>query len=100
MRQVPNSFVKACGGLHQDIALYVDGLESLAKTAIDFLDSTERDDLRIFLAEVLSGDSSPASLRNIWRAAGSSITFPKAEDLKIFLEAMLRQLHQKSDKIA
>jgi hypothetical protein len=89
---VPEEFKKVCRGLNQDVGLFVNNENELVDAAIDGLMIEERRVVRIFLDEILSKGGSGASLRNIWRAAGSDVYFPNAADLLTFLTLLRLRL--------
>jgi hypothetical protein len=90
--QVPIEFKNACRNLHQDIGLFASTPEELVDAAVEGLSTQERATVKKFLDKVLEGLSSGVSLKNVWRATGSDVYFPKSDDLLLFLRLMQARL--------
>lgn len=89
---VPEEFRKACCNLHQDVDLFAATPEDLVSIAVNDFSEFEKRIVKDFLEKTLRGVSNGAALRNVWRATGSDIRFPKSDDLLLILTLMLKRV--------
>lgn len=91
--QIPAEFIRACRNLHQDVDLFASTPRDLVDIAIGDLSESERLVVKAFLKKTLHGLTSGVALRNVWRATGTDLRIPIADDLLLFFRLMLERLN-------
>jgi hypothetical protein len=89
---IPSEFRYLVGCFHQDSLEGIASEQEWIAAAVEFLGETQKEVVRGFLDDVLSGDVSNADLRRIWESSDPDFLIPNEAELRQFLTLMRNNL--------
>jgi hypothetical protein len=83
---IPDEFNEFCRHFHQDVTRIYSTPEPMIAAALSSMNEQQKNVVRQFLDELLSGRHTSAEIKGVWRRTPADIYFTKAKGVLAFLQ--------------